>query len=78
MTPISLITKDYKEPAIRSVQVLSPNLGRNFSELFLDIRIFDKELFFLFFGVFFLILDVFYCNILLNWILNWFSVFFLY
>lgn len=53
MTPISLITKDYKEPAIRSVQVLSPNLGRNFSELFLDIRIFDKELFFLFFGFFF-------------------------
>lgn len=48
MTPISLITKDYKEPAIRSGQVLSPNLGRNFSELFLDIRIFDKELFFFF------------------------------
>lgn len=76
MTPISLITTDYKEPAIRSGQVLSPTLGRNFSELFLDIRIFDKELFFLF--LFFLILDVFYCNILLNWILNWFSVFFLY
>lgn len=77
MTPISLITKDYKEPAIRSVQVLSPNLGRNFSELFLDIRIFDKEVLFVGF-FFFLILDVFYCNILLNWILNWFSAFFLY
>lgn len=36
MTPISVITKDSKEPEIRSGQVLSPNLGKKFlfSELF--------------------------------------------
>lgn len=28
MTPVSVITKDYKEPAIRSGKVLSPNLRK--------------------------------------------------